>query len=104
MGDIVINAAAGNFLAAAEQLSPKGFKTVMDIDALGAFNIAHSAFEALKDSRFGGVLTNVTACLHYTGTWYQAAPVAAKAAIDAMTRNLALEWGDFGIRCNCIAP
>jgi peroxisomal 2,4-dienoyl-CoA reductase len=102
--DVVVNSAAGNFLAAAEQLSPNGFRTVMDIDAMGVFNMAHAAFEELKKSSFGGVITNITATLHWTATWYQTAPVAAKAAIEAMTRNLALEWGDFGIRCNCIAP
>jgi len=102
--DVLVNAAAGNFLAVAEQLSPGGFKTVMDIDALGTFNMAHAAFEPLKASQFGGVITNITATLHYTSTWWQTAPVAAKAAIDAFTRNLALEWGGYGIRCNCIAP
>lgn len=102
--DILVNCAAGNFLAVAEELSPGGFKTVMDIDALGTFNMAHAAFEPLKASKFGGVITSITATLHYTSTWWQTAPVAAKAAIDAFTRNLALEWGGYGIRCNCIAP
>ncbi|CAJ1400562.1 unnamed protein product [Effrenium voratum] len=102
--DILVNAAAGNFLAAAEQISSNGFRTVMDIDAVGTFNTTRAAFDALKTSQFGGVVTNITATLHYTATWYQTAPVAAKAAIDAMTRNLALEWGDFGIRCNGVAP
>lgn len=102
--DVLVNSAAGNFLAVAEQLSPGGFKTVMDIDALGTFNMANAAFEPLKASKFGGVITSITATLHYTSTWWQTAPVAAKAAIDAMTRNLALEWGEYGIRCNCIAP
>jgi len=102
--DILVNCAAGNFLAPAEQLSPNGFKTVIDIDLLGAFNMTHAAFEALKASQFGGVITSITATLHYTATWYQTAPVAAKAAIDAMTKNIALEWGDFGIRCNTVAP
>merc|ERR1712066_875148 len=102
--DILINCAAGNFLAPAEQLSPNGFKTVMDIDTLGVFNMSRVAFEHLKASRFGGVITNITATLHYTATWYQSAPVAAKAAIDALTRNLALEWGDYGIRVNTVAP
>lgn len=102
--DVVVNAAAGNFLAPAEQLSPNGFKTVMDIDTIGVFNMSRMAFDRLKESKFGGIITNITATLHYTATWYQAAPVAAKAAIDALTRNLALEWADYGIRCNCIAP
>jgi len=102
--DILVNAAAGNFLAAAEEISSKGFKTVMDIDTLGTFNMCRSAFEPLKSSRFGGVVVSITATLHYTSTWYQAAPVAAKAAIDALTRTLALEWGEYGVRCNCVAP
>lgn len=102
--DVVINCAAGNFLAPAESLSPNGFKTVVDIDLLGAFNMAHASFAALSASKFGGVMTSITSTLHYTATWYQVAPVAAKAAIDAMTKNLALEWGEFGIRCNSVAP
>lgn len=102
--DILVNAAAGNFLAAAEEISSNGFKAVMEIDTLGTFNMCRAAFSALKESAFGGVVTSITATLHYTATWYQTAPAAAKAAIDAMTRNLALEWGEFGIRCNCVAP
>jgi len=102
--DVVVNSAAGNFLAPAEGLSPNGFKTVVDIDLIGVFNMAHSAFEALKKSKFGGVFTSITSTLHYGATWYQVAPVAAKAGIDTMTRNLAMEWGEYGIRCNTIAP
>jgi len=102
--DVLVNCAAGNFLAAAEELSPNGFKTVMEIDTQGTFNMTHFAFPALKASKFGGVVTSITATLHYTATWFQSAPVAAKAAIDVLMRNLALEWGEFGIRCNTIAP
>lgn len=102
--DILVNCAAGNFLAASEELSPNGFKTVLEIDTQGMFNMTSAAFQSLKASQFGGVVTSITSTLHYTATWYQSAPVAAKAAIDALTRNLALEWGEFGIRCNCIAP
>lgn len=102
--DVLINCAAGNFLAPAEQLSPNGFKTVVEIDLLGAYNMVHASFEALKASKFGGNIISITSTLHYTATWYQVAPVAAKAGIDAMTKNIALEWGEFGIRCNTIAP
>jgi len=102
--DVLINCAAGNFLAAAEELSPNGFKTVLEIDTQGTFNMTHAAFGSLRASKFGGVVTSISATLHYTATWYQAAPVAAKAAIDALTRTLALEWGEYGIRCNCVAP
>src|SRR6476619_3766495 len=47
--DIVINGAAGNFLCAAEQLSPNGFGTVVDIDTKGTFNVSRAAFDALKE-------------------------------------------------------
>ena len=47
---------------------------------------------------------NISACLHYGATWYQIHPSAAKAAIDSMTRTLALEWGSYGIRTVGIAP
>ena len=101
--DIVVNGAAGNFLAPAAQLSPKGFKTVMEIDAQGTYNVSHLAFQkALKDG--GGSILNISATLHYAGTPFQAHAGSAKAAIDAMTRHLAVEWGGCGIRVNAIAP
>eukprot|EP01062_Namystynia_karyoxenos_P025816 TRINITY_DN2022_c0_g1_i1.p3 TRINITY_DN2022_c0_g1~~TRINITY_DN2022_c0_g1_i1.p3 ORF type:complete len:331 (+),score=140.57 TRINITY_DN2022_c0_g1_i1:85-993(+) len=102
--DILVNSAAGNFLAPAEALSPNGFKTVMDIDAQGVFNMCHASFAPLRDSRFGGNIINISFTLHFGATWYQTHACAAKAAIDSMTRSLALEWGDYGIRVNGIAP
>src|SRR6478735_11335509 len=48
--DIVVNGAAGNFLCAANELSPNGFGTVVDIDTKGTFNVCRAAFEALKES------------------------------------------------------
>ncbi|KAI3921409.1 hypothetical protein MKW98_013343 [Papaver atlanticum] len=110
--DILVNAAAGNFLVAAEDLSPNGFKTVMDIDTVGTFRMCHEALKYIKkggpgreDTSGGGTILNVSATLHYSATWYQIHVSAAKAAIDAMTRSLALEWGtDYDIRVNGIAP
>lgn len=101
--DTLVNGAAGNFLAPAAALSPNGFKTVVDIDLLGTFNGAKAAFEALRASGDGFVL-NVTATLHYHGTPLQIHASAAKAGVDAVTRTLAVEWGQFGIRVVGIAP
>lgn len=100
--DILVNAAAGNFLVPAENLSPNGFRTVIDIDAVGTFTMCHEALKYLKN---GGTIINISATLHYTATWYQIHVSAAKAAVDSLTRSLALEWGtDYGIRVNGIAP
>lgn len=100
--DIVINGAAGNFLCKAEELSPNGFGTVVDIDLKGTFNVCRAAFAQLKEHR--GQILNISATLHYLGTPMQLHVSAAKAGVDALTRNLAVEWGRFGIRVNAIAP
>jgi len=100
--DIVVNGAAGNFLCAADQLSPNGFGTVVDIDTKGTFNVCRAAFDALKESK--GQIINISATLHYLATPMQIHVSAAKAGVDAITRNLSAEWGRHGIRVNGIAP
>ncbi len=101
--DTLVNGAAGNFLAPAAALSPNGFRTVIDIDLNGSFNAARAAFPALRDAG-NGLIVNVTATLHYHGTPLQIHASAAKAGVDAMTKNLAVEWGPSGVRVNSIAP
>jgi 2,4-dienoyl-CoA reductase [(3E)-enoyl-CoA-producing], peroxisomal len=101
--DIVVNGAAGNFLCPASQLSYNGFKTVIEIDTVGTYNVSKAAFDKyLRDH--GGHILNISATLHYAATPLQIHASAAKAAIDSMTRTLAVEWGSLGIRVNGIAP
>ena len=100
--DIVVNGAAGNFLCAADQLSSNGFGTVVDIDTKGTFNVCRAAFAHLKESK--GQIINISATLHYLATPMQIHVSAAKAGVDAITRNLSAEWGRYGIRVNGIAP
>ncbi len=100
--DVLVCGAAGNFLVPAEQLSPNGFKTVIDIDLLGAFNASRAAFEQLRQTR--GCLVYVSAGMAYMPHAFQAHVGAAKAGIDMLMKNLALEWGRHGIRANSIVP
>lgn len=100
--DILVNGAAGNFLCFAEELSPNGFGSVVDIDLKGTFHMSKAALPHLK--RQGGVILNISATLHYAGTAAQLHVSAAKAGVDALTRVLAVEWGQYGIRVNGIAP
>ena len=100
--DIVVNGAAGNFLCEANQLSANGFGTVVDIDTKGTFNVCRAAFDELKKSQ--GQILNISATLHYLATPMQIHVSAAKAGVDAITRNLSVEWGRHGIRVNGIAP
>jgi 2,4-dienoyl-CoA reductase [(3E)-enoyl-CoA-producing], peroxisomal len=100
--DVLVNGVAGNFLCLVEQLSPNGFGTVIDIDLKGTFNTSKAALPWLKSTR--GVVLNISATLHYGGTPAQAHVAAAKAGVDALTRNLAVEWGPHGIRVVGLAP
>ncbi|MGE8158773.1 SDR family oxidoreductase [Paraburkholderia sp. NPDC080076] len=100
--DVLVCGAAGNFLAPAEKLSANGFKTVIDIDLLGAFNASRAAFEQLKETQ--GAIIYISAGMAYMPHAFQVHVGAAKAGIDMLMRNLALEWGRYGIRTNSIVP
>ncbi|KAK3089878.1 hypothetical protein FSP39_007281 [Pinctada imbricata] len=101
--DILVNGAAGNFLCPASSMSFNAFRTVMEIDAHGTFNVSKVVYDKyMKDH--GGVIVNITALLHVRGRILQAHAGSAKAAIEAMTRHLAVEWGLNGIRVMCVAP
>jgi NAD(P)-dependent dehydrogenase (short-subunit alcohol dehydrogenase family) len=100
--DILVCGAAGNFLVPAERLSPNGFKTVIDIDLIGSFNAARLAFDQLAQTR--GSIIFISAGMAHMPYAYQLHVGAAKAGIDRMMQNLALEWGPHGIRVNSIMP
>lgn len=99
---VLVCGAAGNFPIPAEELSPNGFKTVVDIDLIGSFNATHAAFEQLKTTK--GSVIFISAGMAYVPFPYQVHVGAAKAGIDMMMKNLALEWGKYGIRANSIVP
>jgi len=66
--DILVNGAAGNFLATAEKLNAKGFKTVMEIDTLGTFNMSRAVFINAMKAQKSGVIINISATIHWNGT------------------------------------
>ncbi len=99
---MLVSGAAGNFVAPADKLSPNGFRTVVEIDLLGSFHAARAGFEQLRATR--GSLLFVSAGMALIPHAFQAHVGAAKAGIDMMMKNLAIEWGPHGIRCNSIVP
>ncbi len=99
--DIVISGAAGNFMCPAEALSPNGFKTVVDIDLNGTFNILRASYDY---ANAGCSMISISAPQSTGAYWGQAHVSAAKAGIDMLTRSLAAEWGPKNIRVNAIVP
>ena len=100
--DVLVCGAAGNFPIPAEKLSPNGFKSVVDIDLLGSFNGCRAAFEQLSTTR--GCIIFISAGMSFLPYPYQVHVGAAKAGVDNLMKNLALEWGKYGIRSNSIVP
>lgn len=100
--DIVIAGAAGNFFAPAVSISPKGFKTVMDIDLLGTYHVFKAGYDFCNKP--GASFIAITAGQAVNPTPFQAHVCAAKAGINALLKTLAMEWGPAGIRVNGISP
>lgn len=100
--DVVVSGAAGNFLAPASELSANGFRTVVEIDLIGTFNVYRACLAHLRTP--GASLVAITAPQGSRPFARQAHACAAKAGINMLTRALALEWGHLGIRVNAVSP
>ncbi|MNP06886.1 putative 2,4-dienoyl-CoA reductase [compost metagenome] len=100
--DVLVSGAAGNFLAAAAEMSCNAFKTVVDIDLLGTFNVVRLAHEHMRGD--GSSVLTISAPQGSIPTPLQAHACAAKAGMDMLTRTLAVEWGKQGIRVNALVP
>ncbi|WP_432039872.1 SDR family oxidoreductase [Streptomyces cucumeris] len=101
--DVLVNNAAGNFVVPAEDLSPGGWKAVVDIVLTGTFHCTRAAARHMLPAGRGAVL-NVIASYAWHGHPGTVHSAAAKAGVLAMSRTLAVEWGGRGVRLNCIAP
>jgi NAD(P)-dependent dehydrogenase (short-subunit alcohol dehydrogenase family) len=100
--DVLVSGAAGNFVAPALGMSSKGFRTVVDIDLVGSFNVLRAGHAHLRKP--GASVINISAPQAANPTPFQAHVCAAKAGVDMLTRVLAMEWGPDGVRINSIVP
>ncbi len=102
--DILVNNAAGNFICKAEELSPNGWRAVVEIVLNGTFFCTRAAGLEMIAQRRGGKILSVLATYAWTGGPGTVHSAAAKAGVLALTRTLAVEWAVHKIRINAIAP
>ena len=101
--DLLVNNAAGNFIAPSERITPNGWRAVVGIVLDGTFYCSRAAFPLLREAPSPAIVNIVAAYAWMAGpgTVHSA---AAKAGVLAMTRTLAVEWAPHRIRVNAVAP
>src|SRR5271166_1672271 len=102
--DILVNNAAGNFIARTEDLSPRAFESVINIVLMGTLHCTMACGRRWLKSNHSGTVLSISATYAPVGSAYVVPSAISKAGVEALTRSLAVEWGDRGIRMNAIAP
>ncbi|MET9955097.1 SDR family oxidoreductase [Streptomyces sp. NPDC006339] len=102
--DGLVNNAAGNFVVPGIDLSPGGWRAVVDIVLNGSYYCTRAVARRLREQGTGGSILSVIASYAWHGHPGTVHSAAAKAGVLAMTRTLAVELAPLGIRLNCVAP
>ena len=102
--DILVNNAAGNFLAKTETLSSRAFDSVIGIVLQGTINVTMACGKRWLAAKHPAVVLNIATTYAEIGSAYVVPSAVAKAGVLALTRSLAVEWGGRGVRFVAIAP
>mgnify|MGYP002629568104 CR=1 FL=1 len=100
--DLLVNNAGGQFMSGAEDIRPKGWRAVIDTNLNGTFWVTQSAFQAWMGAH-GGSIVSIVADM-WNGFPGMSHTGAARAAVVNLTKTLAVEWAQHGIRVNAVAP
>lgn len=102
--DILVNNAAGNFISRTEDLTPKGFDTIVGIVLKGSAYFSLELGKRWIKKRQKGTILSMVATYAWTGSGFVVPSAVAKAGVLSLTQSLAVEWAPKGIRCVAIAP
>jgi NAD(P)-dependent dehydrogenase (short-subunit alcohol dehydrogenase family) len=102
--DVLVNNAAGNFIARTEELSPRAFESVIGIVLMGTLHATMACGRRWLKANHPGTVLSISATYAPVGSAYVVPSAVSKAGVEALMRSLAVEWGNRGIRMNAIAP
>jgi NAD(P)-dependent dehydrogenase (short-subunit alcohol dehydrogenase family) len=102
--DILVNNAAGNFIARTEELSPRAWESVIGIVLMGTLHCTMACGRRWLKANYPGTVLCISATYAPVGSAYVVPSAVSKAGVEALMRSLAVEWGNRGIRMNAIAP
>ena len=100
--DTLVNNAGGQYMTPAEDITPKGFDTVVRLNLGGTWLMTHEVASRAMIPAGGGKIVNVTLSPHH-GLPAMAHSSAARAAVENLTRVLSIEWARFQIKLTAIA-
>jgi citronellol/citronellal dehydrogenase len=100
--DVLVNNAGGQFLSPAEAITAKGFRTVIELNVQGTWQMTHAAATRAFIPQGGGKVISITLSPH-NGMPGMVHSGAARAAVENMTRTLSVEWARFGIKLSALA-
>ncbi len=102
--DVLVNNAGTSFNAPAIEMDEKAWDSVMNLDLKGLFFLSQAAARAMRDQKTGGAIINIASVSGLRPQVPTAHYSIAKAGVVMATKALAVEWAEYGIRVNCVAP
>lgn len=100
----LVNNAAANFIAPTKDISPRGYEAIASTVMDGAFFTTLACGKRWIDQGLKGSVVSTLVTWIMTGSPYVVPSAMSKAAVNAMTMSLAVEWARYGIRLNAVAP
>jgi citronellol/citronellal dehydrogenase len=101
--DVLVNSAGGQFPQAAIDFSPNGWKAVIDTNLNGTWFMMQEAAKRWRDAKRPGSIVNIVAVTE-RGIPGVAHTIAARSGVVGLTKTVAVEWAEYGIRVNCVSP